>query len=276
MINHVRQEQKNLRAMAISALLVLLVGGFYVGRTFFTSKGNGREKTLSSDTVSEPDEENTLPTMTADVIRQKIYNGDAVVFLDTRDKESFDAEHIPHSLLMSPGTLSAFTPDENQTVVIVYSAADTQTIDAIQNIMKQKSFPSYMLKGGFEEWKRSGNQVLSRGNPNSFLDQSKVTYVTPSEALALINDNTTRTYILDTQTEQDFQRKHIKGAINIPLDQLERRSKEIPAARTIIVYGASDLVSFQAGVRLADLNIFTARTLHGDFAKPESGFLLEP
>lgn len=275
MTNHIRQEQKNLRALAISALLVLLVGGYYIGRTFFSQK-NSSSKETAKETAKEQDPESGLPTMTADVIRQKIYNGDAVVFLDTRDKSSFDAEHIPHSLLMSPGTLSAYTPEENQTVVIVYSVTDSQTVDAIENIMKQKSYPSYMLKGGFEEWKRSGNQVLSHGDPNSFLDQSKVTYVTPAEALALINDSAERTFILDTQSEQDFARKHIKGATNIPLDQLERRSKEIPAARTILVYGASDVVSFQAGVRLADLNVFTARTLHGDFSKIDSGLPLEP
>ncbi|MFZ3031959.1 MAG: rhodanese-like domain-containing protein, partial [Candidatus Moraniibacteriota bacterium] len=118
---------------------------------------------------------------------------------------------------------------------------------------------------------------LSRGDPSSFLDQSKITYITPAEALKALANTDANYFLLDVQSAQNYQKKHLKGSVNIPLAELERRSKEIPAGRNILVYGESELSSFQGGVRLADLNVFTARTLSGnDHLKPESGFFLEP
>lgn len=269
------QERKNARVMLIGGLLILLVGGSFIGRTFWDKSHDDPSKD-QAETPAADDEKDAIPTLSAEVIRQKLYNGDTVVFLDTRDKESFDAEHIPHSRLTSPGALASFVPAESETTIIVYSTKDPAMKETLSNILKQKASPAYLLQGGFEEWKQSGNQVLSHGDPNSFLDQSKVTYITPQEVFALVNDGFSQPLLLDVQPKQEYEKKHLLGAINIPLPEIEKRVKEIPPSRTIIVYGESDLVSFQAGVRLADLNIFMVRTLQGDFRNPEFGFPLEP
>lgn len=270
-----REEKKNLRALSVGGLLILLVSGIFIFRAFWNR--SPEEKAETKPTLSETKEEEKIPTITAEVIQQKILNNEQVVFLDVRDKENFDSEHIPHSILTSPSTLSAYTAGKGTLVVVVLSNRDKEREAAVNTILKQKSYPAFILKGGIEEWKRGGNPILGTGDPNSLVDQSKVTYISPDEALKNLKENGANTLILDVQSEQNFREKHWKGAVNIPFDQLEKRVKEVTTAKSIIVYGESDLVSFRAGVRLSDLNVFTARTLSGNnHLKPESGFLLEP
>lgn len=270
------QEGKNIQAVSIGLLLILLVGGFFIFRTFWTDDTTSEENDETTN-ADAPKEEIDFPTVSATIIRQKMLNGDSVVFLDVRDQASFEKAHIPHSILTSPSALSSYAADQKTLVVIVFSEQDSARKEAVGNILRQKSYPAFLLKGGIEEWQRGGNQVLSFGDPTSFVDQAKITNITPEEALQDIAAAAPNLYFLDVQSEENFRKKHIKGAVNIPLNQLEKRSQEIPPGKSIIVYGETDLVSFQGGVRLYDLNVFTAKTLTGnDHLKPESKLPLEP
>lgn len=265
-------KNKDSRGVAIGGGLILLIGSWF----FFQSFRGNTEDDLNSERNRDvlPIEENqTIPTLSDDVIRQKILNNEKVRFLDLRDAESFKQEHIPHSLPLSPGTLESFIPEPDELLIIVLSTNDFQTLEVVKNSMRKKSTQIFLLAGGFQEWKKNGNQTISYGDPNSIFDQSKVTYITQTEIINAPNDF----IILDVQSETNYQKKHVKGALHIPLDQLERRSTEIPAATDIIVYGESELVSFQGAVRLAGLNIISVKALRGnDHLKAESIFLLEP
>lgn len=269
------QEKKNASALSVGGLLILLVGGFFVARFFWNQQSDDATEVVPMQTEKEETKE--LPFISAEVVQQKILNGDKVVFLDARDQSDFENERIPQSILTSPSALGIYTAEQGTVIVVVLSNRDTVRQEAVGNILRLKSYPAFILKGGIEEWKRGGNPVLSYGNPDSFLDQSKVTYLSPDEAVKDLKENGANILVLDVQSEQNFRKKHWKGAINIPLDQLEKRVKELVSAQSIIVYGESELVSFRAGVRLSDLNVFTARTLSGNnHLNPESGFLLEP
>ncbi len=275
-------DEKDFRAMLFGGALILLVGGYFLLRPLLL-KNQQPDSNLGID-VSPSDASTKLSpddahTITAEVIRQKIINSEHITFIDIRDQASFDAEHIPHSLHLSEGALNNFSPLKDELLVIVYTQADSRSLVIAKNILAQKSFPAFFLQGGFESWKKNNNQTISEGDPNSFVDQSKITYLSPSELVKLLGKNDPNIVILDVQSEQNFARVHIKHALHIPLDQLEKRISEVkvPHAGTIVVYGETDIISFQAGVRLADLNIFSARTLSGsNNLTPTSGLPLEP
>ncbi len=270
-----QEERKDSRAVVIGGILILLVGGYMIFRQFYGEKP--KEALTDSSNSEANQEEMTVPTVSAEVVRQKILNGDKVRFLDVRGEENFKTEHIPHSLLLTPSLLGTYTPANGELPVVVFSSNETQTLEVIKNTLKQKSSQLFLLEGGFEQWKKEGNQTIALGDPNSFMDQSKVTYITPGEVASMLSAENQDIFVLDVQSEQNYQRKHIKGAKNIPLDQLEKRSEELPPAKNIIVYGESELTSFQGGVRLSDLNIFTAKTLNGNTnLQKESLLPLEP
>jgi len=52
--------------------------------------------------------------------------------------------------------------------------------------------------------------------------------------------------LLDVRTEAEFRRGHIEGAVNIPIDDLRSRLKELPRDRTLLVYCLTGIRSYYA------------------------------
>lgn len=268
-------DERDKKALLVGSALILLVGVYFIGKSFFFNK-----KDFSQTSVPAiVDKKEGVPLIEPGVLLKKIQNGDSVVLVDVRDGASFQAEHLPHSLSVPIGSLENFSPNKDEAVVIVFSESDPETFEAAKNIMSQKSFAYFFLKGGFEGWKMSNAPAISAGDPNSFIDQSKITYIKTEEYKKFVEQNGQSFFVLDVQTKDNFKKKHIKGAVNIPLSELEKRANEIPSDKQIIVYGEDDLVSFQGGVRLSDLGIYAARTLNSggkDYFSAESPLPLEP
>lgn len=265
--------ERDKKALLVGGMLVFLVGTYFIGKNiFFTEK-----KSTSSVIPAVTDTKTDIPLITPEALLKKIQNGDAVAIIDVRDGALFQAEHLAHSLNFPIGSLENFYPTKDETVVIVFSGNDPVVFEAVRNIMNQKSFAYFFLKGGFEGWKSAGASVISFGDPDSFVDQSKVTYIKTEEYKKLAEQNNQIVFVLDVQTASNFKKKHLKGAVNIPLDKLEKRVSEIPVSRQIVVYGETDFISFQGGVRLSDLGIFSAKVLNGnDYFLDESGLFFEP
>lgn len=257
--------------MGIAAVLVLLIGGI-VFQQFWKSSASLDDSQQNLADPSQRDEDD-IPTISPEIVRQKILNNEKVRFLDFRDAESFKQEHIPHSLSLSPALFATFNPEKDELLVGVFSSKDTRTLETLKNVLRRKPFEVFLLSGGFEAWKNGGNRTISAGDPTSILDQSKVTYITQEE----IQNSDLDFIMLDVQSTENYQRKHIAGALHIPLDQLEKRYLEIPGNENIVVYGENEVVSFQGAVRLAGLDIITSKALRGNtHLDPESIFLLEP
>lgn len=56
-----------------------------------------------------------------------------------------------------------------------------------------------------------------------------------AEAKALIAKNS-RLVLLDVRTPEEFRQAHLRGALLIPLGELERRVQEIPRDKPLLVY----------------------------------------
>ena len=54
--------------------------------------------------------------------------------------------------------------------------------------------------------------------------------------------------VLDVRPPEEFAKGHVPGAVNIPIEQLERRMRELPKRREIVAYcrGPFCLMSFEA------------------------------
>jgi len=57
--------------------------------------------------------------------------------------------------------------------------------------------------------------------------------ITPEQLRQNI-DKDTKTLIIDVRDPEEFEKETIKGAINIPLEQLEPRLKDIPKGTTLV------------------------------------------
>jgi rhodanese-related sulfurtransferase len=60
--------------------------------------------------------------------------------------------------------------------------------------------------------------------------------------------------VIDVRPPEEYVQGHIAGALNIPLDRLETRLRELPRNRKIVAYcrGPWCVLSFEAVARLRD------------------------
>lgn len=271
-----QNDKRDKQAFFVGTALVLLVGVYFISRNIFWTNSNSNPTQTSKESTVDSKKDDA-PLITTDILLKKIYNGDKIAIVDVRTETDFNNEHIARSFLLPIGSLQNFSPEKDESVVIVFSETDTQIFETIKNILAQKSFSYFFLRGGIEEWKQLGAPLVSVGDPQSFLDQSKVIYIGLDAFKKLLNEKKSLFFILDVQSTENYKKKHLVGAVNIPLTELEKRANEIPAGQQIIVYGENDSISFQGGVRLSDLGIFTAQTLSGNkYLSPDSGLPLEP
>lgn len=75
------------------------------------------------------------------------------------------------------------------------------------------------------------------------------------EALKFIKSNKDVT-IIDVRNREEYRQNHIKGARNIPLDQLDKRKETIPKNKPVIIYCQNGGKSARA-IRMLELAGFT-------------------
>lgn len=85
--------------------------------------------------------------------------------------------------------------------------------------------------------------------------------ITPEELKAHVDANDPSILIIDIRMPEDYNQGHIKGAVNIPLDEMGKYLDKFPADKEIIV---ACYTGQTAGQAVAVLNIYgyNARSLH--------------
>ena len=84
--------------------------------------------------------------------------------------------------------------------------------------------------------------------------------VPAADLLARVRDGLVT--VLDVRPPEEYAQGHVAGALNVPLDRLQKRLKDLPTDREVVAYcrGPWCLLSFEAVVRLREAG-FEARRL---------------
>lgn len=269
------ENTKNTKVLLIGFTFILFVGIYFLGRRFFFEQNVSHRNDVLEVALPNETQENTS-YIEPSVLMQKMQSDTTIKIFDVRTKESFGNEHIAHSKNISVSALENLVSDQSTTTIIVAPESDKAIFETAKNILAKKPFPYFFLRGGIDAWKKINAPLISQADTQSFVDQSKVTFIELTEFRDMQKNNVPF-FLLDIQTKEDYLKKHIQGATNIPFAQIEERASEIPLAKLIIVYGGNSTLSFYGGTLLFDLGIFSAKVLHGnDYLSSSSGILLEP
>jgi rhodanese-related sulfurtransferase len=240
-------------ALIVGFVLILFVVVFTLLRN--NSSDAGKSKT---EIDNQTDNQAVLPykTISASELNKKILtssNKNSITLLDIRPFEDYIAEHIVDSvnIPLDEFPVNSKIDAHTQIVVIGKSNTDKNTAAALEKLKDEKYENAVALAGGMDLWKQLIGATITYGDPKSFIDQSKVSYLDPES----LNDAMTQkvpVYIIDVRSTGEYANGHIVGAINIPIDELEKRRNEIVEKKMVVV-GANELQEFQASVQLYDM-----------------------
>lgn len=252
-MNHQDRDKREKLAVAVGFVFILIVLVITLLRAdLFPDKNENNSNNSQKNAVKQ--DKPKYPTINATELQKKLLlKNSNLALLDIRPFESYAEEHIIDSLQIS---LDEFPIKEKidkrtQIIVIGQNTQDESIAKAIEKLKEEGFEDIIALAGGMDMWKQLLGITVTYGNPNSFIDQSKVAYIDPEQLNeALIQ--AVPVYIIDVRSKEDFDRNHIQGAINIPFDDLEKRRKEITERKAVIV-GLNELQEFQASVQLYDM-----------------------
>ena len=251
-------KNKNILALAIGFFLIVFVALATFIRPSFKEK-----KPIAPD-VSQPEASvGKARGIESDELSKKMITQTDLTIIDIRGESDFNKEHIINSKNITASALADALPslDKEKIYVVVSDILSAQDISYMEKIFQDNEFEKYFyLIGGFPAWKNKYNPTLSAGNPESFVDQSKVTYIKADELKQLLDSNS-NVFIVDLRKSGQFSASHIKNAVNIFLDDLETQTDKIVPGKKIILYDNDGLWAFKGAVRLYDLGIFNVFAL---------------
>lgn len=255
-----RHHRQDGTALFLGLIAIVCVGVFFLTKRFLRDEARSLSQTDPIATTTETSPSSLSFISPADAW-SKSEQTSAVVFLDIRPAAEFEQSHVPHSRPINFDTLSSYVPETGKITVIIYSTTQGDLLPQVEEILKRSPEAHFFITGGFEAWQASGWPLISLGTPGSFLDQSKITYLTLDQIPAFKESHKDSTVFLDVRTETEFRSSHVAGAIHIPLAEIEFRSHELPRTKTLLIYGKNTTDAFRAGVRLADLNLYLTRVV---------------
>ena len=162
-----------------------------------------------------------------------ISGNDDVVILDVRTPEEFKEGHLKNAWSIPvddlEGRISALQKD---VPVIVYCQSGVRSNRAAGILIKNKFSVVYDM-GGIRGWEEEGYPVVAEYNNNE--DILEIITITVDEAYDIYLSSEDHIF-LDVRSEDEYNNSHIKGAINIPVSEIEDRLEEIQSNKRIIVY----------------------------------------
>ncbi len=252
-----RKEKKNNKVIIVGVILIALVFAYTIFKSEFKNKDS--KKTVETKKETQLN----YPKIAPADLKNRLKNSDNIEIFDIRGLDDYKLEHLIGSANATSEDFLNGVPQGKIIVIIGYEDQKEACNEAIE-FVKDKGFKeAYVLDGGIPAWKEIGGSTISFGNPSSFSDNAKITYLSPEDLKKIIDDPNYPRYILDVSSKQSFGNGHISGAENIFLDDLEKSTDKLPFGKEIIVYGENELQGFQAGTRLYDLGIINTKVLKG-------------
>jgi hydroxyacylglutathione hydrolase len=183
-----------------------------------------------------------------------VANETEALILDTRSPEVFSKGFIPNSINIGldgsfANWVGEMIPDIKQEILLI--AEPGREKEAVIRLSRVGyDYAVGYLEGGFESWLNSKKEVDA---------------INRISAREIEKIYTNHPFLIDVRRTSEFESEHVKGAINIPLNEINQHLAEIPKDMKFYLYCAGGYRSMIAA------SILKARGWD-DFADVEGGF----
>lgn len=228
------------------------------------------------------DSKNNIPA--ADVLQMIADTPDAIMLLDMRTPDDYNAGHLPGAYNVTFATLVETMkklPTDRQIIVYCYGGQNSsQGVAALRlmgfnalNMLSGMNFGWAALELGADTLESEANQLGAARDMNLTPEQeilyaalgnyftAGVNHITPPDEIhQLLESNPDAITILDIRAAVDFAAGHIEGAINIPLAEVGRRLEEINKEKPVYIfcYSGQTAGQTQVNLRINGFNSFIA------------------
>lgn len=155
-------------------------------------------------------------------------NETGAIMLDTRDPQSFAKGFVPNSINIGiDGSFApwvgALIPDIKQQILII--ADEGKEEEVITRLARVGyDYTIGYLKGGFDAWKKAGKEI------------DQIRSVSAAELANTLKGGSVQ--VLDVRKPGEFASEHVKGAVNMPLDNINDHLPQLDKDQTYYVHCA--------------------------------------
>ncbi|HIJ89810.1 MAG: rhodanese-like domain-containing protein [Desulfobulbaceae bacterium] len=172
------------------------------------------------------------------IASEKFVQTGNIVLIDLRSKEEYEAGHIPRAYNIPTASLAAQEdgfPTKAPTVVYANSLEEAQK--GYNMIKKWGVKTSSIWPGGEKSWAAKGNKLATGPTPAAitWVRQMGKGEVSVAEFKKAIDGNTNQV-ILDVRTKDEVKSGAFNNCVSIPLDEIEKRIKELPQGKEMLIH----------------------------------------
>ncbi|GAQ95039.1 3-mercaptopyruvate sulfurtransferase SseA, contains two rhodanese domains [Thermodesulfovibrio aggregans] len=168
------------------------------------------------------------------------------VLVDVRPKQEAEKEHIKGAVNIPLDELAKakkLFPKQKNAPIIIYCTKDNLSQKAFDIVRKWGYINTSYLEGGIDAWKKAGGEVLSGQLKKEivYVPKPKPGTIGIEEFKKITGKIPPNVIILDVRDPEETQMGMIKGAKNIPVNELKDRLNELPKDKEIIVHCATGM-----------------------------------
>ena len=177
------------------------------------------------------------------------------LILDTRNAEDFARAFIPNSINI--GLDGSFAPwvgemipsVDNPILLVTYAGKEEESITRLSRVGYDNVIG--YLEGGFDAWLKAEKEI------------DHVERISASEFEKMYLNETLK--VIDVRKKSEYNSEHIRGAINIPLNEINQHLQEIPKDEFFVLHCAGGYRSMIAASILKQRGWETFADLRGGF-----------
>lgn len=217
-------------------LALMLVGAFAFTGCNKQTDQNDNAKTKTVETESS--EIKTISGEQLDKIQENNDDKEKYLVIDTRDIKDYKEGHVKHAITLPASEIDQRIDDyadyKEKNVVVYGQKADDA--EKAYNKLAENGFTNLSSAGAYSDF--------------DYTSKTKITSVTGPEFIELVN--TGEYTIIDVRDEKDYNKGHLAGAINVPVDQAEELIDTLPKDKAFLVHCYSGNRSFKVADLLAN------------------------
>lgn len=178
-----------------------------------------------------------------------------VTIVDSRPRRSkFNKGHIPGALSIPYTNYSKYKKllPKNKMRRIVFYCGGLKCSLSHKSAMKAKADGYknvYVFSSGYPAWKKfkkNKSFKISAGQEEGSIDHKSF--------IKALKDNPEKLYLIDVREQIEFKRGSLTGAINIPIEKLEKKIHTLPRDKTIIFFCNTGAQSGEAFYMVQDID----------------------